>query len=481
MNLARVLACCSLLASNLAFASPTAYLPIGQDPLLEYQIDKMFALTVGTPMAKPYRISEIKMHLMKLRHIDATLQQSISQGIAPYLQDDALTQRSITLRVDSGEEKQIANDRGNYSGEYAELGLGGVWRGSESSILQIGAEYRVDANKLVPYNTFYGMSYGNLQLNLGYKEHWFSPFKHSAQVYSNNARPSLSASLGLVVPIRNWWNFDFELFYSELEKVHDGIRFQGTLHDGTPKIAGSHFSIEPLAGWKIALNRVMQFGGGPRKVDFKDFVKAYFDPVGNDNKIGDLTQDDELGDQWATITTSFTTNYGTQAQWYLEYGGEDSDNHKNYLFGNTVVNVGVFLPQLTSTTSLRYEFTDMESLWYVNEIYDTYGNTIDGFGVGHFAANHRQFDDGAPTQIHVLEGTYQSDYRSLWRAKLSVIDNESNYLNELGELGAAYERGYEFELAHIGEAYSKQIETKLTLGKDVFGENYTWLSVHVYW
>ena len=55
MNLARVLACCSLLASNLAFASPTAYLPIGQDPLLEYQIDKMFALTVGTPMAKPYR------------------------------------------------------------------------------------------------------------------------------------------------------------------------------------------------------------------------------------------------------------------------------------------------------------------------------------------------------------------------------------------------------------------------------------------
>ncbi|NKC19752.1 MULTISPECIES: capsule assembly Wzi family protein [Pseudoalteromonas] len=481
MNLARVLACCSLLASNLAFASPTAYLPIGQDPLLEYQIDKMFALTVGTPMAKPYRISEIKMHLMKLRHIDATLQQSISQGIAPYLQDDALTQRSITLRVDSGEEKQIANDRGNYSGEYAELGLGGVWRGGDSSILQIGAEYRVDANKLVPYNTFYGMSYGNLQLNLGYKEHWFSPFKHSAQVYSNNARPSLSASLGLVVPIRNWWNFDFELFYSELEKVHDGIRFQGTLHDGTPKIAGSHFSIEPLAGWKIGLNRVMQFGGGPRKVDFKDFVKAYFDPVGNDNKIGDLTQDDELGDQWATITTSFTTNYGTQAQWYLEYGGEDSNNHKNYLFGNTVVNVGVFLPQMTSTTSLRYEFTDMESLWYVNEIYDTYGNTIDGFGVGHFAANHRQFDDGAPTQIHVLEGTYQSDYRSLWRAKLSIIDNESNYLNELGELGAEYERGYEFELAHIGEAYSKQVETKLTLGKDVFGENYTWLSVHVYW
>ncbi|MDW7547366.1 hypothetical protein HUZ36_17380 [Pseudoalteromonas sp. McH1-7] len=481
MNLAQVLACCGIFASSLVVASPTAYLPIGQDPLLEYQIDKMFAMTVGTPMAKPYRISEIQMNLLQLRHIDPALQHSISQGIAPYLQDDGITQKSITLRVDSGEEQQIANDRGNMSGEYAELGIAGVWRGSDSSILQIGAEYRAEANKLVAYNTFYGMSFGNLQLNLGYKEHWFSPFKHSAQVYSNNAKPPLSVSLGLVVPIKNWWNFDFELFYSELESVDKGIKYQGTLHDGTPKVAGTHFSIEPIDGWKIGLNRVLQFGGGPRKVDFKDFIKAYIDPAGSDNKTDDLTQDDELGDQWATITTSFTTNYGTRAQWYLEYGGEDTNNHKNYLFGNTATSFGVYLPQLTSTTSLRYEYTDMESLWYVNEIYETQGNSIDGFVVGHFAGNHRQFDDGAPTQVHVLEGTYQADYSSLWRAKLSVIDNESNYFNELGETGAEYERGYELELAHIGEAYNKQIETKLTLGKDVFGENYTWLSVHVYW
>ncbi|MEI5640670.1 MULTISPECIES: capsule assembly Wzi family protein [unclassified Pseudoalteromonas] len=481
MKLVRTLAAVGLLASGFAVASPTAYLAIGKDPLLEYQIDKMFALTVGTPMAKPYRISVVKRHLDKVKSIDGELHRSITDGIAPYLQADAITQRSITLRLDSGESQQLANDRGNSSSEYAQLGLAGVYRGSDASIFQLGAEYRADSNKLVAYNTFYGLSYGNLQLNLGYKEHWFSPFKHSAQVFSTNAKPSLSASLGLVIPIPNWWNFDFELFYSELEHVNDGIKYQGTLHDGTPKLAGTHFSVEPIQGWKIGINRVMQFGGGPRKVDFTDVVKAYFDPVGNENKTGSLGQDDELGDQWASITSSFTTDWGMPAQWYLEYGGEDTNNHKNYLFGNTVVNLGVYLPKLSHNTTLRYEFTDMESLWYVNEIYETRGNTIDGFGVGHFAANQRQFDDGAPSQIHVLEGTYQSTPRSLWRAKISLVDNDSNYLNELGELGAEYERGYELELAHIGEFYQKQVESKLTLGKDAFGENYTWLSVHVYW
>ncbi|WP_440055369.1 capsule assembly Wzi family protein [Pseudoalteromonas sp. T1lg65] len=481
MKLFRVLAVACLFATNAVLASPTAYLPIGKDPLLEYQIDKMFVLTTGTPMAKPYRITEIRQSLVRLYRIDPVLKASIEQRLKPYLLKDAVTRRAFKVRADSGETQQIANDRGNSSSEYFEAALEGVWRGGDSSILQIGAEYRADANKLVAYNTFYGVSYGNLQLNLGYKEHWFSPSKHSSTVFSNNAKATPSVSLGLVVPVKNWWNFDFELFYSEMERVEQGIRYQNTLHDGSPRLAGTHFSIEPLEGWKIGINRMMQFGGGPREVSTSDIFKAYFDPAGQDNKKAGLSQDQELGDQWATITTSFNTNWGMPIEWYLEYGGEDTSYHKNYQFGNTVTNVGIFAPKVTEKIGLRFEYTNMHSLWYVNEIYQTQGNTIDGFGVGHFAANHRQFNDAAPTEVHVLEGTYQADMNSLWRAKASVIDNTSNYLNELGQLGAEYERGYQFELANISQYDNKQVETKLTLGKDVFGENYTWLSVHVYW
>ena len=42
--------------------------------------------------------------------------------------------------------------------------------------------------------------------------------------------------------------------------------------------------------------------------------------------------------------------------------------------------------------SLRYEYTNMHSLWYVNEIYPAYGNTVGGFVTGHYAADQRYTD-----------------------------------------------------------------------------------------
>jgi desulfoferrodoxin (superoxide reductase-like protein) len=469
------------LFSSQSFSAPTAYLPIGKDAILEYQIDKMFALTDGTPMAKPYRISEINMALRKLSSVDRPLYNNIRKRLAPYFSKDDITRQGIKFRADSGEIVKLANERSNTSDEYAELSLEGVWRGSESTLLQIGVDYRVDAGDLVAYNTFYALGGDTFQLNLGYKEHWFSPFKSFAQVYSNNAKPLPSASLGLIAPLKNWWNFDFELFYAEGEHVENAILYQGTLHSGKPKLAGTHFSIEPLDGWKLGLNRMMQFGGGPRKVAIKDVFKAYLDPAGNDNNGVTGTRDTELGDQWVTFTSTLRSNIVMPIEWYFEYGGEDTKGHKNYQFGNTAANFGVYLPQLTKESTLRYEYSNMHSLWYVNEIYPLYGNSVDGAVMGSFIGDQRQFDDAAPSQAHIIEATYSENLHSLWRAKYTRIANESNYLNELGQLGQSYEVGQELQISNSRKISQRQVETTLTVGKDVFGESYTWLSVNVYW
>ncbi|KZN48393.1 capsule assembly Wzi family protein [Pseudoalteromonas luteoviolacea] len=469
------------LSSTMALAMPTAYLPIGKDKILEYQIEKMFTMTAITPMSKPYRITEINQHIAKLGNIDPALQASIRARIAPYLERDTITRRGVKLRIDSGEEQKLANDRGNHSGEYAELSLDGIYRGSDNSLMQLGAEYRVESGKLVPYNTFYALGGENLQLNLGYKEHWFSPFKHSATIYSNNAQAPLSVSIGLNSPLRNWWNFDFEVFYSELEHVEDGILYQKEMHDGTPRLAGTHLSIEPFQNWKLAINRVMQFGGGPRKVGFEDVVKAYFDPAGNDNSGVTGSKDNELGDQWASVTTSFKTSWLTTAEWYLEHGGEDTREHKNYLFGNNVTSFGVYLPNLTEEFSFRFEHTNLHSLWYVNEIYPKTGNSIDGFVIGNSLANNRTFNDGVPSTSNVLEVTYSESLDSMWNLKLTSVQNKSGYRNELGGVSDNYENMRELKLSNSRKIDSYQVETGLTLGKDVYGENYTWLSVNVYW
>lgn len=64
--------CCKVIAS------PTAYLPIGADTHLELQIERLFALTQGNPMRKPYAIKEIEVALEQIKQTNPGLYQFIS-------------------------------------------------------------------------------------------------------------------------------------------------------------------------------------------------------------------------------------------------------------------------------------------------------------------------------------------------------------------------------------------------------------------
>ncbi|MEQ3440926.1 MULTISPECIES: capsule assembly Wzi family protein [unclassified Pseudoalteromonas] len=469
--------CCSMPL----FATPTAYLPIGMDAQLDHQLDTLFALTFGTPMTKPYRLAEVEKALLVLEKEKPRLAAAIRFKIKPYQSDDAVTRVGVKLRVDTDNSKKIANQRGLSSDEWGQGFFEGIWRANDYTLVQVGVDYRAKENKFVNYNSFISFAGEDLQLNLGYKEHWFSPFKHSAQIISTNAKTAPSISIGMVKPAHNWWNFDFELYYSELEHVDNGILYQGELHSGTPKLAGTHFSIEPISGWKIGLNRMMQFGGGPRKVDAGDVFDAFFDPAGNDNVALAGSPDAELGDQFASITNVINFNWGLPTELYFEYGGEDTKEHKNYQFGNVAYSLGAFFPKLTDSISFRFEHTNMHSFWYKNYIYPTMGNTVDGFVVGHFAADQRYFGDGVPSEVNVLEMTYSESFQSLWRAKLSTISNKSNYEYDIGGFSEEYDDAIELQLSNTRQLNEHTLETTLTYGEDVFGDNYTWLSVAYFW
>ncbi|MFC3031445.1 capsule assembly Wzi family protein [Pseudoalteromonas fenneropenaei] len=466
-----------------AFAAPTAYLPLGSDPLLEYQVEQLFALTTGTPSAKPYRLTDIHNALRHARTKQPALYDAIVDKLKIYNSRDAVVRQGVELRVKNGETHALGNDRGNTSAEYAQLSFEGIWRGSENTLMQVGLEYRVKAAELVPYNTFVAYSLGNVQVDLGYKEHWLSPFKHFAQVYSNNAEPSPSVSLGLVSPLHNWWNLDIELFYSELDHVEDGFYHQGQVVSGTPQLAGTRLHFEPVEGWTIGFNRIMQFGGGPRDVSVKDVFKAFFDPAGQDNRdLSGGTFDSELGDQWATITSHHQFTEWFNGEIYFEYGGEDTKDHKNYQFGNLAINAGVYLPTLTDKSSLRYEYSNMHSRWYTNELYFKNGNTIDGFVVGSFIADSRVFGDDNPSKAHILEWVYNSSLSSQWRLKYTTIAKENVEDSGFPIIDFTYQhRAHELEIVRNERWQDKQVEAKLAVGKDVFGENYSWLSLNIYW
>lgn len=455
-------------------AKPTAYLPIAMDAQLEQQIDRMFALTTGSPMSKPYALREIDIALRQLKRIDNRLYDSVRIKLKRYRGSDDISRTGVKFTLSNDKEMSVANQRGLTSDEWGQGFFEGIWRPSESTLLQVGLDYRINSSELVNYNTFFSIAGDNLQLDMGYKEHWFSPFKMSSQLISTNAESSPSISLSFAEPLKNWLNFDFELYYSQLEKVEEGILYQDEWHDGRPKLAGTHISIEPMDGWKLGFNRLMHFGGGPREVGFSDIMKAYFDPSGSDN-AGNIENglDGALGDQLASITSLFTFNWSMPTELYFEYGGEDTQGDNNFSFGNQVHSVGIHLPKLTNNIAMRYEFNDWKTKWYTNDIYK-FGNSNSGNIYGHFAADQRDDGEESPAQVHALSIDYFADTQSLWQTKFVVIDNKSEDVDK-------YVKGMEIQILNSRDWQGKRVETQFTYGKDVYDEKYSYLSVSYFW
>ena len=70
---------------------------------------------------------------------------------------------------------------------------------------------------------------------------------------------------------------------------------------------------------------------------------------------------------------------------------------------------------------------------------------------------------------------------SFWRTKLTLIDNESGYVDNLGFVSDQYEQAIELQLSNNRQWQEYNIETTLTYGEDVFGDDYAWLSVALFW
>ena len=79
-----VLLALALSLSCKVIASPTTYLPIGADTHLELQIERLFALTQGNPMRKPYAIKEIEVALEQIKQTNPGLYQFISHRLDVY-------------------------------------------------------------------------------------------------------------------------------------------------------------------------------------------------------------------------------------------------------------------------------------------------------------------------------------------------------------------------------------------------------------
>ena len=462
----------ALSTNALAKGGVSPYLPLNQAPELEHNVERLLAVSKNTHiMSKPYKAHDIYNALQTIRHSYPELYQTLSYQISPYIQSDAGTFAKATLAAGT-KNKTLPNQRGQTTktnlivegGAYANFG-----RYFGVSVAGIANE-----DEILPTQSFIYLGYKYAQLDIGYREHWYSPFNDSAMLLSTHAKTTPSITISNVEPITSF-NIRYDMFISKMTE-QKGIRkgnydpINGnTFSSGKPYLFGLHTSFAATDNLTIGLSRLMQFGGGPRSVTLKDFAEGFFDPGGKDNlttsEAEEFDADFELGDQLGSITFEYNNSlFDLPYELYGEVALEDTLGGGSR---NNAYSFGLYLPFIANNHSLRFEHSNLQKSWYANSIYQD-GNRNSGNVIGHWAGDEHDYTDYTPAKSMSVN----------WHWQLSAKESLNTTLRGLTNKRDGYETSYELQTAYTRKLNkpvwgAKSLGAELYLGKDVYGEAFS--------
>lgn len=450
------------------------YLPLKQVPELEHKIQQLLAVSKNTHIvSKPYKANDIYRVLQTIKHIYPELYRTLSYQISPYVQGDAATFAKVTLAAGT-KDKNIPNQRGQTTKTNVILEGGGYANfGNHFGVSVAGI---ANEDEIIPTQSFFYFGNEYAQLDIGYREHWYSPFNDSAMLLSTNAKTTPSITLSNVKPITDF-NIRYDMFISKMTE-QKGILVSGKqtantenqYEAGKPYLFGLQTSFAATDNLTIGLSRIMQFGGASREVNFKDFLEGFFTPGSKDNVGTDDSDDDnyELGDQIGSINFTYNNSiYNLPYELYGEVALEDTLGGSR----NNAYSFGVFFPFVSDDHSLRFEHSNLQSGWYGNYLYLD-GNRNSGNVIGHWAGDEHEYKDYTPAKSMSLN----------WYWQLSSIQSIDTTFRTLENKNAGYNTAYE-----VQTRYTQQLKkpilganswgTEFYIGKDVYGESFTRLGL----
>jgi hypothetical protein len=451
-----------------AMANTTTYLPLKQAPELEQLIEKLLVVSKNQHvLAKPYRITDINNALQSIKHSYPNLYYKIHTRLQPYNQGDAVAMAKLSLAA-GNEEKVMPNSRGITAKNNVTLEAFSYAKISPS--FGVTAAGIITEDEFIPTQAFVFMGNEYAQLDVGYREHWYSPLSDSHRLQSTQAEVKPSLTISTVTPFTDF-NIRYEMFLSQMSE--DPCIYLGkTCSSGKPYLYGFHASAAITNKLTIGANRIMQFGGGERSVSFKDFVEAFFTPGSKDNLTNDdkeeLGDNYEFGDQIASVTFQYNSlAFGTSYSFYGDFAFEDT-------FGggdrNNAYNFGLYIPLLTDDLALRLETSRWQNSWYSNHLYSQ-GNRINGNVFGHWFGDERVFDDYSSGESQSLMVNWQLDGATTLDATLRRLESQHERTNQ------DYGIGSELELKYSKYTGGITYGAELYLGKTVLGESFYRLGV----
>lgn len=469
MNQARALlvAACMLAAGAAQARGVSPYLPLHLSPQMERQVEQVLLLAGRPIVRRPIAAATVLDALPEACRIDAALCTQVRAYLDAYMSRYAVTHAGVEAASTRDSSRTLPNSRGMQAGDEWAASVAGHFQLSDYILLQAGGlAYPGEATATGSWLSV-GTEY--LQLDLGLREHWWSPMSDSAMLIGTQAPTMVSATMSNYTPITRY-NLSYEFFLAQMAEVDD-IAYQGRTTRGRPRLAGLNLAIEPLPGWSLGVSRILQFAGGERKRSMGDFIDAFFFPVRYDNVGDGLNEDDQFGNQVAALTSKFIFPTRYPFAVYFEYAGEDGSRAEGWRLGNASLSAGIDFPRVFERFDLTYEVSDWQNSWYVNTVYPD-GTSNDGHVIGHWGADARLARDAVGAQSHMLRLGWLPRFGGLMELRYRTLQNETYG-------GFNYEREHDFTLRYSRVWNQFMYGAEVNVGRDVFGEDFRRLGAYV--
>lgn len=449
-----------LLSGEAMARGPSPYLPLNISPEIERQIDQVLLLAGRPIVRRPIAAATVLDALPDACRVDAALCERVRAYLSAYTGHYAVTHASIEGAATRSSDKTVPNRFGMSIEDEWSASVAGQFRIHDYVQLQLGGvAYPGEA---IPSGSMLSIGTSIMQLDVGYREHWWSPMSDSAMLIGTQAPSMPSVTLSNYTPITRF-NLTYEAFMARMAYTDD-IAFEGGTTSGYPELAGLNIAIEPVPGWSLGASRVLQFGGGGRPGSFSDLLNAFLQPTRYDNISDGQAVDDQFGNQVAALTSKFVFPTSRPFSVYFEYAGEDGSRAEGWRLGNVSLSAGIDIPRLWNRFDLTYEVSDWQNAWYVNGVYPE-GTSNDGHVVGHWGADDRIARDGVGAQSHMLRVGWAAPFGGLFDLRYRTLQNE-NY-------GAGdYQREHDVALRYSRSWNEFIYGAEVNLGRDVFGEDF---------
>jgi hypothetical protein len=444
----------------------TPYLPLNLDPEAERQIERVMILAGRPVMTRPIPAAAVLDALPKACRVDLPLCERVRTFLQRYMHNMGIEFASIEGSASSGSDPVMPNQHGQTEQSRYQIAGAGYLQPSDYALLNIGAV--AYEGRTTPTGSMLSLGFDWAQLDLGYRDHWWSPVSGSSMLISTEAPTMPSVTISNYDPLTSM-GIEYEVFAARMSYTNKIELINGDLTSGYPRFSGLHLGIEPgLGGWSLAANRVIIFGGGAAGgQSLRNIVEAFFDPT--KAQTTGFGTEQVIGKQEASLTSQFMFPGQMPFTVYFEYAGNDTGG--GYSFSKTDLTAGIHFPRV-GPFDLTYEISEWQPTWYVHahtNVETGYGDGItnDGLSIGHWFGDQRVFGDAVGGQSNMLRVGYEPQFGGRLEAQLLTLVNDSYY----SEIPYYHEYMGSLSYSHPWREFS--VGGEVDYGRDVFGGRFT--------